>query len=164
MTKTNEPLFTESDVISTYTDGQAIEDGGLVAINHKDRVTRSVWEYLVEKGPKDSDPPNRWPVDLMAWMAALSISGADLIAGRKAVALSLGLIGTHRDAAKRTFDENTDGGIYKLYVILDGKEMIQTLSATMPPEPTAKGGVYSTLWLLPNEETGGITLMFPEDY
>lgn len=170
---TNE-MFQPEDVISTYTDHEAIEDGVLVPISTRDRVTRSVWEWLVAKAPKGSKPPNCWPVDMMGWFRAGDVSptkAAKLIAKHgleaqkkfelqvmynKALAMSKGLIGTHRDQAQRTYDENFDGGIYKLYGWVDTAGVLFQLG-------TEPNGVFCTFWLLPNENQG-ITLMFPEDY
>ena len=66
-------VFTSEDVISTYTDKEAREDGSLVAVNTRDRVTRAVWEWLVEKQPKTARPPNCWPVAMMTWFQAAKI-------------------------------------------------------------------------------------------
>lgn len=169
-----ENVFEETDVVSTYTDAQAVDDGVLVAINRADRVTRSVWHALTERAPKDSQPPNRWPVDMMGWFQAAKISkveaqkliakhGLDAqkefekaICERKALALAKGIISTHASQAKRTYDENLDGGIYKLFAALKTDGSFDHLSAAAI-EPSL------TLWLLPNEN-GGTTLMFPEDY
>jgi hypothetical protein len=173
--KEGESFFKPEDVIYTYTDGQAVEDGVLVAINPRDRVTRTVWEYFVEKAPKGSEPPNRWPVSMMDWFTASKISKTDaakmiaefgkdqaqekfsrMIADRKALALSKGIISTHASQAKRVYDENTDGGIYKLYGHLDPAGILFQLG-------TEPHGVFCTLWLMPNENNG-TTLMFSEDY
>lgn len=170
----SESFFKSADVISVYTDAQAVDDGVLVAINGRDRVTRSVWQSLIERAPKDSQPPNRWPVDMTGWFQATKISkteaaqliakhGLDAqkefekaIAERKALALAKGIISTHARQAKRVFDEELDGGIYKLFAATTTGGIFDHLSAT-PVEPSL------TLWLLPNEN-GGTTLMFPEDY
>ncbi len=145
--------FDEMEVISTYTDTQACEDGILVAINPKDRVSRALWEYLVTHAPAGSQPPNRWPVDLMGWFQAKT-------ADNKALAMSKGIISTHAKQAKRVYEENIGGGIYKLFSLesLDGQR-IAGLLAEAPQEEYK----YSVLWLIPNEN-GGITLLFPEDY
>jgi hypothetical protein len=164
-------VFQEGDVISTYTDREAIEDGIIVAINPRDRVTRTVWEWLVEKQPKDSQPPNCWPVGMMGWFRAAAMPkseavkiiaehGAEegqriyerMVRDRKAHALSIGLVDHYRDQARRIYDENTNGGIFKLQVQADG-EQIRGIDPL--------GDIV--LWLLPNEN-GGISLMFPEDY
>ncbi|HVA17029.1 MAG TPA: hypothetical protein VMV59_04870 [Candidatus Dormibacteraeota bacterium] len=166
--------FTDADVVSVYTDAQAVDDGLLVAINRADRVTRTVWSELTVRAPKDSQPPNCWPVDLMGWFQAAKISkieAARLIAKhgldaqaefdkavreRKALALAKGILSTHARQAKRVYDENIDGGIYKLFAVLKVDGSFESLSAT-PSESSL------TLWILPNEN-GGSTLMFPEDY
>lgn len=61
----NESFFKPEDVISTYSDAQAVDDGVLVAVNAKDRVSRAAFEFLAAKTPMISRPPNKWPVDLM---------------------------------------------------------------------------------------------------
>jgi hypothetical protein len=173
-----EPLFKPEDVISTYTDAEACDDGTLVALNPKDRVTRTVWEWLATKAPKTNKPPNRWPVEMMGWFRAMSISKPEaakllskyglgaiavrerIIADRKAAALSRGLISTNRQIAARIYEENIEGGIFKVLVQskdddlengeIEGIAQFQSLIGTW-------------LWILPNEN-GGMTLMFPEDY
>src|SRR6266481_1477000 len=130
-----ESLFSAADVIATYTDAQACDDGVLIAINAKDRVTRSVWEWLVEHAPKTSQPPSCWPVDMMGWFGATSIKKAEaaklivkhskdaqkvfdrIIADRKAAALCRGLIGRDRTQAERVYRDNIDGGILKAHAI-----------------------------------------------
>ena len=43
-------------VISSYDDGQAVEDGFLVPVGKQDRVTRTCWEGMAEKlGDKPPD-------------------------------------------------------------------------------------------------------------
>jgi len=169
--------FDEMPIIYAYTDRQAVEDGILVALNAKDRVSRALWEYLVEKAPKGAQPPNRWPVDLMGWFAAAKISkvealelvakyGKDeaqrkfarMIADRKALALAKGIISTHAKQATRVYEENIGGGIYKLFAHEHNGTLAELKEGVL--EPFAGDSV---LWLLPNEN-GGITLMFPEDY
>lgn len=168
-----ESLFTPEDVISTYTDAEACDDGVLIAINPKDRVTRTVWEWMIEKAPKTAQPPSRWPVDMMGWFGATSIKKADaqkliakhgkdaqrileqIVADRKAAALSRGLISTNRQQATRTYNENINGGIHKAHA-LENNGHIESLTDN-------SSLVNTTLWLVPNEN-GGITLMFPEDY
>jgi hypothetical protein len=173
MNSNGNALFTPDDVISTYTDAQACDDGVLIALNAKDRVTRTVWEWLVEKAPKTSQPPNRWPVDMMGWFGATSIKKAEaqkliakhgkdaqklferIIADRKAAVLSRGLISTNRQQATRVYNENIGGGIYKAHA-LENNGQIESLTEI-------SSLVNTTLWFVPNEN-GGITLMFPEDY
>lgn len=173
--KEGESFFRPEDVISTYTDRQAVEDGIFIAINPRDRVTRTVWEYFAEKAPKRSKPPADWPVSMMDWFQAEKISKIDalkliadfgavqgqqkfdrMIAERKALALAKGIITTHAAQAKRVYDENIGGGVFKLHGLVDTAGVLFKLSA----EPS---GVFCNLWLIPNENDG-TTLMFPEDY
>lgn len=174
---TNSNPFQDAVIVSTYTDREAIEDGLLVAISHNDRVSRAVWEYFVENAPHGSKPPNCWPVDLMGWFRAEVVKREDalkliaehgkeegqkklnqIIADRKALALSKGLVGTHAKQATRVYDENIGGGIYNLFAFETGG-FISELSAS----DRTDGGPSRKLWLMPNEN-GGVTLMFPEDY
>jgi hypothetical protein len=177
MTTQKEPIFTEEDVVSCYTDSQAVEDGILLAINPQDRVTRAVWEFLVHKAPKGARPPANWPVEMMAWFRCEAIKREDalkliaehgkdaaqkeferIIADRKALALSKGIIGRDGKEARRVYEVNIGGGIYKLFAITSG-DHLDTLAVTDPRDTNP----HRVLWLLPNEN-GGMTLMFPEDY
>src|SRR5258708_7375043 len=178
MQNEDNPIFGPDDIISTYPDSQAIEDGILVAINPRDRVTRSVWEWLVEKQPKGSSPPGSWPGGMMGGVRAAAITKRESLAmiakhgkeegqrkyelmvrDRKAHALSIGLIDQNRDRAKRTYDENTDGGIFNLIVRIEAG----TIWGIIPATEISEGSGAVALWLLPNEN-GGITLLFPSDY
>lgn len=166
-------IFQMGDIVSIYTDAQAIEDGLLVSINPRgDRVTRAVWEYLVEKAPKTSEPPSCWPVEMLGWFRAEAMKREDaqklladygreeaqkklerIVADRKALALSKGVITEYGSTARRVYDNNEGGGIFKIFAterdgFLSGLTQVQT---------------GKILWLLPNEN-GGITLLFPEDY
>lgn len=170
--KNEDDLF--GPVISSYTSQQAAEDGILVPVTPKDAVTRTIWEYLSAKAPKDSRPPCEWPVEMMGWFRAEAIKREDalkliaehgkdgaqakfnqIIADRKALALARGLIGRDSSTAKRVYENNEGGGIHKIFVADNGNEIIGLLRQEMP-------GI-TTLWLIPNE-LGGCTLMFPEDY
>lgn len=169
----NGSLFSPDDVVSTYTDAEACDDGVLIALNATDRVMCTMVNYLTEKAPKSSQPPSCWPVEMMTWFRAASISKAEaqklvakhgqeaqrlfeqIVADRKALALCRGLISRDRQRAVRQYEQNTDGGIFKLYAI-ENNGQIAKLSESQEPNST-------TLWFMPNEN-GGITLMFPEDY
>lgn len=134
-------------MISTYTDAQAVEDGTLVAVTRKDRVTRAVWNWLIESLPESPKPPDCWPVEMMGWFRAKS-------ADDRALAAARGLIGMHGTRAHEVYEKNLDGGIFTLVATeRDGK--IDSLLA-FGVEPA------KTLWLLPNENDG-VTLLFPED-
>lgn len=168
-----ETLFQPEDVVSVYTDAQAVDDGCLVAINRRDRVTRSVWEYLARYTPTNSQPPDCWPVEMMGWFTAGKISKQDAlkmiaehgkdeaqrrfekqIRDQKAKALAGGLIDRESRRAREVYEQNIDGGIHAVYAkVADGK--LKSLD-TVP-----NGG--DKFWLIPNEN-GGTTLMFPEDY
>ena len=125
-------FWDDAVVISTYTDESAVEDGVLVAVSETDRVTRPAFNWIEEHIAVLDGPPDRWPIDLMRWLGALDV-------GTKAVAAVRGVIGTHELAARRVWEQNTDGGILKF----------------------EHSGM--TFWLIPHE-LGGITMMFPEDY
>lgn len=121
--------FDGAEVISTYSDAQAIEDGILVAVNRQDRVSRAVWEFLVEHAPEGAQPPNCWPVEMLGWfqaskigkteaaklIAELGAEGAQkkferMVADRKALALTKGIISTHARQAVKVYEENTRRG------------------------------------------------------
>lgn len=185
---TEKNVFTTDDVVSSYSAQQAAEDGVIVPVSKKDAVTRAVWEFLVKHAPRTSQPPNCWQVPMMQWFTAEKCSkeealtllgkhGLDAqrklqeqIADKKALALAQGLIHQFESTAHRVWDTNVDGGILKLWVTLGvgkigepgtiGKGGLRELHTTDPGEISGK----SVLWLIPNEETGGMTLMFPEDY
>lgn len=165
-------LFKPEDVISTYSDAQAVEDGVLVAVTKKDRVTSNVFEYLAKNTPLTAQPPANWPIDLMGWFQADKVSktealkivaeyGADAqkefeskVRDNRALALAKGIIGKEASTAKRVYEQNLDGGFLSLYPkVVDGK--FTELGAT------PNGG--EKFWLIPNEN-GGVSLMFPEDY
>ena len=164
-----EEIFGEP--ISIYTDNDAVEDGCLVAINAKDRVSRACWEWLAQSTPLGSKPPDCWPVELMGWFQAGNISQPEAlkriakhgteaqakfereVRDKKAKALASGLIGTHGTIARRVYENNEGGGIWAGWaVVRDG-----TLLAFNESSGSQK------LWLIPNEQNG-LTLMFPEDY
>lgn len=143
----------EFEVISRYTDDQAVEDGFLVKLGRgNDRVTNAMFAFLAAAAPADTKPPNRWPVDLMGWFKAKDEN-------QKALALAGGVVSTNSREAKRVYEQNIGGGIFKVYakVGLDGK------LAELTTDPKDGEVNNKVLWLVPNE-LGGITLMFPEDY
>ena len=75
------------EVISTYTDGDALEDGFLVPLNKRDRVTRALFDWLCSALPEGPKPPSNWPVEIMRWFG-------DKSPEMRAAALAGGLIGT----------------------------------------------------------------------
>lgn len=138
----------EWEVISTYGDEQMLEDGNSVAVTQQDRVIRTVWDWMVERLPEGNAPPDRWPVEMMGWFQAKTRDD-------KALAASKALIDDWRVQATRVWEENIDGGVFKLYAESKG-ESISRLKETGTDDDVV-------LWLIPNE-VGGITLMFPSDY
>lgn len=171
MNDQNEPLFKPEDVISVYSDSDAVEDGGLVALNSKDRVSRAAFEFLAKHTPMISKPPSNWPVDLMGWFQSEKMSkpealkliakhGKDgvglafenIIRDRRAKALASGLLARDGATARRMYEENTDGGIYSIFAKVEN-DVITELSLTSGEK----------LWILPNENDG-LTLMLPSDY
>jgi hypothetical protein len=161
--------------IYTYTAQQAVEDGYLVAVTERDLVTRSVWNLLVAKTPLGSEPPDRWPVEMMGWFRAGSITQKDAlkmiakhgieaqkkyeekIRHDKALALAKGLIGSHDRQAKQSEDA---GRTYMLYAL----ETNDVLSGLRTEQPVGTGfdQKFTTMYLRPNE-CGGVTLLLPED-
>jgi hypothetical protein len=138
------------EVISSYPDSQAVEDGILVPITEQDRVTRACWEWMADR--LGDSPPNGWPVELMGYIgAAKGAEGRD----DRALAASKGLTEQHRRQATRVWEENIGGGVYKLYADTRG-EAIRGISGSDTTDDV-------TLWIIPNE-LGGVTLMFPSDY
>ena len=140
------------EVISTYTDGDALEDGFLVPLNKRDRVTRALFDWLCSALPEGPKPPSNWPVEIMRWFG-------DKSPEMRAAALAGGLIGTFGRRAREVYDNNEDGGIWKAGVRLDSDGRL----ASLHPLPDIAGAPERWLWLLPNEN-GGLTLMLPEDY
>jgi hypothetical protein len=148
-----EDIFGEP--ISQYTDADAVNDGILVAISPRsnDRVTRTVFEFLKTSAPNGSEPPSNWPVEMMGWFR--SEDGSD----EKALALASGLIGRDARRARQVYEENIDGGIFKLHAVVNYGKLTELASGA----GSDTSATHTALWLLPNE-MGGITLMFPSDY
>lgn len=93
--------------ISVYTDDQAVDDGELVALNRKDRVTRTVYNWL-ENTIDINNPklPNGWPVSMFDWFGRTD-------SGTKAVAMCAGLLSSHGAEATRVYEEETGGGDFR---------------------------------------------------
>lgn len=169
-------MFEDFEVISQYTDKNAVEDGVLVPLDAKNRVTRPAFEFLAENTPiATAQPPNNWPVEMMGWFRTGSVTQADAlkriakhgldaqaefekeIRAKRAIALAKGLIGKFERQARRVYDENLDGGIFKVWPKLTGDVL------TGVDENSAGKSSNEPLWIMPNEN-GGMTLMFPSDY
>ncbi len=88
----------EFKIISTYTDAQAVDDGVLVAVAAKDRVTRTVWEYLCSRVPLDNVAPDG--IDAKRHDYALFTSGR--------------MVGNNALEARRVYEQNIGGGIFTL--------------------------------------------------
>ena len=155
------------EVISTYTDAQAVDDGTLVAVTPKDRVTSALWGFMAEH--LDDTPPAGWPVGLMDYATARSkADGLAEVGLRRALAAARGLIDVNRQQATRIYEENIGGGIWTGYIQQGAGDVITGFDLT--DSLTSIGGDGRThsvgdrrVWLIPNEQ-GGLTLMFPEDY
>lgn len=87
------------EVVSTYTDAQAVEDGVLVAVSGAHRVTRAAWEFIVERTP----------------------IGEQIERDKAAHDFCVELINRDEAIARRVYDENIGGGIYCVWV--DGRKM-----------------------------------------
>ena len=144
------------EVISTYTDAEAVDDGMLVPIEANDRATRPLWDCLVRGLPEDGQPPNRWPVALLQWFGS---AGTDAHRDLRAKASLVGLLGSFGREARRIYDENIDGGILALWI--DRKDDGPIVGLCSSEKELTETGVR--IWILPNE-IGGLTVMFPEDY
>ena len=139
------------EVISSYPDSQACEDGILVPVTKVNRVTRPVWEWMVTNLPEGNKPPDRWPVEMMGWFRAESPDD-------KALAAAKGLIDSYDRQARNVWDNNIGGGVFTLWVEQhDDKEIRGVCDSEF------SAGENLKLWIIPNE-VGGVTLMFPEDY
>jgi type I site-specific restriction-modification system R (restriction) subunit len=139
------------EVISSYTDAEAVDDGVLVSINQRDRVTSAVWGWLNSTvDMKNAKPPSCWPVDMMEWFTAKK-------ADERVHAMTSAIIDEKRKQATRVYEENTEGGIFQLWAKIGANEKPLSLEDTEPQ------GACKRLWILPNENDG-VTLMFPEDY
>ncbi len=153
-----------NQVISQYTDKQACEDGEVVPVTPKDRVTRSLWAFLADH--LDEKPPTGWPVGLMDWC---TIRKDDPEPGmRRALAASKGLIDVNRIQAARIYEENIGGGIWQGFIQQGAGDVITGFDVTDSTTSIDSEGQSCNVgdrrvWLMPNE-LGGLTLMFPGDY
>lgn len=149
-TKPRTSLFEPDDIIHACTDEDAIEDGFIIAIpNTKDRMTTAVFGFLSEAATTiDGPPPQRWPVPLMDWVGAKEPDG-------KALALAKGFIEAHRIEALAS---KPPADFYTAYFLKDQD------SGRLIGYCDQSIGDATKVWLVPNPEVGGVTLMFPEDY
>ena len=141
----------QDEVISRYSDDQAVEDGVLVELTARDRMTSNCLAWLEENIPVDGSPPNNWPVPLFDWIGARGDKT------RRAICAAKGLVGSFSISyCERQPDQSWAG-----HAMYAGANRIGQLL-----RPDAKRGdraTYKVLWIHPNE-CGGVTLMLPEDY
>lgn len=135
--------FTGAEIISEYSDRQAVEDGILVAVANTDRVTRTVWEKLLRWAADKRGPANYWTVILFD---AISKDP-----DRRAAGWARGLMTESVDRRRCQADEIIqlwfDENEWKLYRVA----------------PARHDNPHRVeLWLRGNE-LGGVTLMTPED-
>lgn len=134
-----------SDVISTYTDQEAVNDGVLVSLGSKDRVTSTVYHFLLARVSKRV--PLQWPLEPHAKSAYEVISDPDM----RVLMLCTALVRHYGPIAKKVYD---DGNLWHAYLDASGSDINAI-------RPGTKEGLQ--LWIMPNE-LGGLTIMFPEDY
>lgn len=176
--------FEGFEVISEYTDQNATEDGVLIKLGQRNRITRAAFIFLTKfVNIANAESPTNWPVEMMGWFKASGItvkktkSSAKLsvnlevltaegrakleqaIRDKRAVALAVGLIGKYERQARIQYDQNTGGGIFKIAPIITNG----VFTKLGEPGVDAAAPVEEPFWLLPNE-VGGMTLMFPSDY
>lgn len=96
------------EVVSTYTDAQAVEDGVLVAVSGAHRVTRAAWEFIASRQPIDQAQivPGKPEQTLRDWLTR---------------EFCVELINRDEGIARRVYDENIGGGIYCVWV--DGRKL-----------------------------------------
>ncbi len=155
------------DVISTYTAGQAVADGMMVAVTPRDLVTIGLFSHLAEVAPMTGQPPAEWPVPIVAFCKGRAADVIEAIGeenARKVVAAALcvGLIDHHRVQAQRIHVQNIQGGIFTGYVLNDGT---RCTGFHVAPDETELEEHFGRrrVWLMPNE-MDGITMMFPSEY
>lgn len=157
--KLEQDPFEGATVVSTYTDEEAVDDGVLVAVGPQMRVTRNLFNFLAET--LGEEPPTNWPVGLIQYAGASRQAEPGL---SRAAAACAGLITTSAVAAKRVYDENIGGGIWKGTIQLgatgaDNQPIVTGFDVGSEVEDAGN----KVVWLMPNE-LGGLTLMFPSDY
>ena len=125
------------DVIYSYGDDQAVEDGVLVRLTPVDRVTIAAWVWLE---------------------AQLAAHHGDEVPDDEPRATAAAWIAEHSTEARRVWDKNIGGGVYQLRTGYEGNTW-RSFHTTDEAEDVD----ITRLWLIPNE-VGGMTLMFPSDY
>jgi hypothetical protein len=114
----------EDDVIYSYGDDVAVEDGILVAVSKIDRVTIAAWVWLE---------------------AQLATHHGDEVPDDEPRATATTWIAEHRKRAAEVWNENIGGGVFQL--AYDSKAM---RVIAIDPHDEMSG----SLWLIPNEVGG----------
>ena len=96
----NENPFEGFEVVSRYTDEQAVDDGVLVSLSLKDRVTRAVWEFFCSIAPVDEKTQSEYIVN----------AARDSFARTE----SAHYLNLHGARAREVYEKNIGGGIFKL--------------------------------------------------
>lgn len=135
-----------SDVVFQYTDTEAVQDGVLVPLTSRDRVSQALWDFI-EARVSPNRVPLRWPM-LSGVEAMYPLVKTEEWRSR---ALLQSLTIAYHDAAHSVYD---NGGVWhaKLEVTNSSIESIS---------PGSKEDIQ--IWIMPNE-LGGLTVMFPSDY
>jgi len=131
--------------IYAYTDETAVEDGFLVPLNNRDRITRAAYVALAKAAEFQTNPPNYWTVDLFGYCRAKTGEA-------RALAMAGGLVDVNRHTVER------DGGPLAFYAIRSATGYVRLVEV----EP-ADAATFDTYWLEANER-GGVTVMLPGDH
>jgi hypothetical protein len=140
--------MSDYEIISRYSDAQALDDGCLVALNRRDRATGTIMAWLEDHLPTGAAPPSCWPVDMMGWFAGKTPQA-------RAKAAADGLVAQWGPIAKRA-----PGARLSLYALTSGAGGWIASLESAPPED-ARSGVQR--FILAVNECDGVTLMLPED-
>lgn len=150
----DERLFKDADIISKYTDADAIEDGQIIAVNKHDRMTNGVFAFLSRAATDlDARPPSCWPVPMLDWFRAKDPD-------TKAVALAHGFIEENRKAA----DVPPPADLFTAYFLTDANGRLTGYQRAAGGGEGLEDETHKRVWLVPNDETHGLTLMFPSEY
>ena len=145
-------LFGDAEIISSYTDADAINDGQIIAVNDRDRMTNGVFAFLSRAAADlEARPPSCWPVPMLDWFRAKNPD-------TKAVALAHGFITENRKAA----DVPPPADFFTAYFVTNADGQLTGYLKAVGDG--VEGANHKRVWLVPNDETRGLTLMFPSEY
>lgn len=149
------PMFGPDDIISTYTDAQAVDDGDLCNVGGGDRVTHGLWAHLVREWPVEG-VPSRWPVPLLRYVKAPTTAAKVMLAAKCII----------DDYRQETVSHWKQGEILSAFVVSQHNVIRHFYPGPMEPDLhwTQTACEVRKVWFLPNENNDGVTLMFPEDY